>query len=300
MIAKLKKAIRVYFGFSSTETNGILFLVPVLLMILYAPSVFRIFLEGQYHDTAEEDKKILMSWLEESKMKIKAKENTIVKPFRFDPNHITSPALISLGFKEKIVSRIMNYRQKGGQFRKKEDLLKIYGINKNLVSQYYDFIVIPKTKKAHHVAEKKSLSKNRSKKRLKTDLNLADTLELQKIRGIGSVLSARLIKYRDALGGFSSMDQVKEVYGIKSDVFQQVSEYFTLANVVPRQVNINQDSIDILARHPYLSYRLSKAIIKYRRQHGDYLNVADLKNIHTVSDSIFNKIAPYMKTKASE
>lgn len=251
-----------------------------------------------------EDERLLKAWLEESKSKLKTEEGTTFTPTFFNPNTADKKKWVALGFKEKIADNILKYRAKGGSFKKKEDLLKIYGINQKLVVAYYDYMIIPEpdpkpkstTPSIKDVVEKIVAEKESAK----FDLNLADSSQLQLVRGIGPVLSGRIIKYRDLLGGFTTTDQLKEVYGLSDEVYQRMLSHFGVIIIKVEKININQDSISLLSKHPYLNYKISRAIVKYRAQHGDFQSVEDLKKIHTMSDSLFQRIAPYLKAEPME
>ncbi|SMD34398.1 competence protein ComEA helix-hairpin-helix repeat region [Reichenbachiella faecimaris] len=304
MLTKLKNRIRLFFGFSASETNGLIILVPILLLILYAPTLLKEALNDQSSQSQLEDELLLKAWLEESKSKLKTEDNTTFAPTFFNPNKIDEERWLALGFKKKTAQNIIKYRNAGGTFNKKEDLLKIYGINKKLVTAYYDYIIIPKSRRKpksnappiKNVVEKMVIEKEAAK----FDINLADSSQLQIVRGIGPVLSDRIIKYRELLGGFTNTDQLKEVYGIKEDVYLRMLSHFGVIISSVEKISINQDSINLLSKHPYLNYKTSRAIVKYRKQHGDYQSVEDLKKIHAISDSLFQRIAPYLKVERTE
>ena len=304
MLTRLKQSIRTYFGCTESETNGLLVLIPLILIFLAAPSVLKHLLKSDQELADLEDEKILQAWLLESKPKLKAQESDVVLPIFFNPNTADYDQWVELGFKEKIATRILKYRSNGGVFKKKEDLLNIYGINKKLVKEYYDYIIIPKLEQKEE--EFKKPTKTKSPSRInnpliaKYDLNQADTTQLKSIKGIGTVLSSRIIKYRDLLGGFIHLNQLKEVYGIKEEVFQRASEQLELSSNSIRKININSASFEELVKHPYLNYKDSKAIINYRNQHGNYGQLADLKKIYSLTDSVFQKITPYLEIDSSE
>ena len=87
------------------------------------------------------------------------------------------------------------------------------------------------------------------------DLNEADSTTLQKINGIGVVLSARIVKFRNGLGGFVSEDQLDEIYGIEEYALNNLrKETFILDEFIPNLLNINSMSIDQLGKHPYIRY----------------------------------------------
>lgn len=126
------------------------------------------------------------------------------------------------------------------------------------------------------------------------DLNGSSAEELQKVKGIGKVYSERIVKYREMLGGFSSVDQLVEVYGINQEVVKNLSSQLFIR--VPNDVfPINSDSVKTLMKHPYISYDLAWVIINYRRQNGDIKGFEDLKKIKAIDDSLLNKLRPYVE-----
>ena len=128
------------------------------------------------------------------------------------------------------------------------------------------------------------------------DINLADTAKLKQIRGVGNVLSARIIKYRNKIGGFVSTKQVSEVYGLKPEVLQRLEESTFVTNgYVPSKINVNEAGEKLLASHPYISYKLASAIVAYRMQHGVFKSLDELQKIHILDGETLNKIAPYLE-----
>lgn len=126
------------------------------------------------------------------------------------------------------------------------------------------------------------------------DLNAATADQLQSVRGIGPVLSERIVKFRDLLGGFATPEQIKEVYGLDSLVAKAVLEEFTLQTSV-KKLSINSDSISVLAAHPYISYDLARIIINFRKSHGDIENASDLKKIKAIDEATFKRLKPYLE-----
>lgn len=298
MFNNVKKYIRKYFGFSESETNGFLVFIPLLVIILLVPSFIKSYLLSTSDVIDPEDERIFREWVAESEKKLQSKDTIEFnfKSFDFDPNLVTVSQLIDLGFKKKVAERIGNYRHKGGKFYKNEDLLKIYGINKSRVEELWDYINIKAvTKRKKPSFKNKSYEKSIHTEKFLTDLNLAEADSLIKIRGIGEVLSERIIKYRNSLGGFASTDQLFEVYGLKPEVIENILERYYVEAPLLTRLNLNEDSIKILAKHPYISYSLSKVIIAYKEQHGAYTSIEDLRKIKIMNDSLFNKLTPYLK-----
>ncbi len=283
------------FGFSKTETNGFLVLMLLVFAVAVIPRVYFHFYVPDF-DSGES----LSLWVLEMEKSIKVEEerkkkeefNTKRKNVFVDPNSDSAEKLVEAGFPEKMANRIVNYRSKGGQFRKREDLKKIYGFSDELYDKVKATIVIPERNKLEESIEVYAavdLEENFS-----FDLNTATSEELQKVRGIGEVLSKRILKYRELLGGYQDITQLNEVYGLKPEVISEISKHCSI--ITPHnQISLNKtDSIKVLASHPYIDYGLAKIIINYREVHGDFGDISELKNIKVLDDSLYHKIAPYL------
>ncbi len=128
------------------------------------------------------------------------------------------------------------------------------------------------------------------------DINKADTIQLKKLRGIGTVLSRRIVKYRDILGGFVSKEQLKEVYGLQDSVILQLdSLVFVAADFIPRYIEINDASEYELKRHPYINRRTAQSITTYRFQHGNFISIDDLHTLHVIDSLTLARIKPYIR-----
>ncbi|MDD2287804.1 MAG: helix-hairpin-helix domain-containing protein, partial [Bacteroidales bacterium] len=127
------------------------------------------------------------------------------------------------------------------------------------------------------------------------DINHADSLDFQALRGIGPVLSKRIIKYRNLLGGFVDINQIQEVYGISDSLFNTIKPLLRLDTVNIKQININQCDIKELNSHPYLDFYQSKAIIKYRQDKTHIDSIQELNLIQIIDPQTLNKLKPYIK-----
>lgn len=127
------------------------------------------------------------------------------------------------------------------------------------------------------------------------DINTADTASLKRLKGIGSVLSARIVKYRDLLGGFTDKSQYQEVYGLNASVIANLDSMTLIAeDYSPERINVNNVQEWELSRHPYISKRVAKAINSFRFQHGKIQGIEDLKNIHLMDSLTIDRISPYL------
>lgn len=285
-------------GFTRSEANGTLILILILLLTVIIPRLFLLSTNNlDKRFTADQDK--LDQWakqIEESLVK-KEKSPSISEKkeferFTFNPNLTSKEDLQRLGFSSKSAHNITSYRTKGGNFEVKKDLRKIYGIDQELITSLWSYIDLPEERA---VTETDKPSFERPVEAIKKfDLNQADAQTLQSIRGIGPVLSERIVKFRDRLGGFYTTEQLHDVYGLDSLVIEKLVDqsYIEANNLV--KINLNTDSLKHLYQHPYIDYNLAKAIYNYRVQRGQLDSVAQIKSIKILNDSIYKKIYPYL------
>jgi competence ComEA-like helix-hairpin-helix protein len=214
--------------------------------------------------------------------------------FYFDPNTANADQWKRLGVRDKTIKTIQNYVSKGGKFYKKEDIGKIWGLHNDEAERLMPFVQIKSTNTAYKPEEKQTEKKEYTKAITIIDINMADTAALIALPGIGSKLSQRIINFRNKLGGFYKIEQVAETFGLPDSTFQKIRIYLKLSSSGFKQININTASIDEMKLHPYIRYAIGNAIIQYRNQHGNYSNVEDVKKIMTVTEDMFNKMAPYL------
>lgn len=221
--------------------------------------------------------------------------------FKFDPNTLSKEGWKRLGLREKTISTILNYVSKGGKFRKPEDLQKIYGLFPDEFNRIAPFITISTTGETNNYkseattsASKKQNGRDFTPVISRVDINAADSSAFIALPGIGSKLSARIINFRDKLGGFYSIDQVGETYGLPDSTYQKIRPYLVLEHISIRKININTVKIDELKIHPYIRYTLANPIVAYRNTHGPFSSIEDLKKVMVITDEIYAKISPYL------
>jgi competence ComEA-like helix-hairpin-helix protein len=129
------------------------------------------------------------------------------------------------------------------------------------------------------------------------DINIADTMEFSKISGIGFGYARRIIKYRESLGGFVSVEQMKEVYKLPPEVIDDHLANFKLESKELSKININIADVATLKRHPYITWNVANSIVQMRNAHGNYKQVTDIQKSDLINDELFLKIAPYLKTE---
>ena len=220
--------------------------------------------------------------------KIKYNTNLNINYFNFDPNSASKNDWMEMGLTEKQINTIFNYIKKGGRFYKKEDLKKIYSINLNTYKKLEPYITID-TNKYEKKIKKKTI--------YYLDINSIDSIQLTHINGIGKILSKRIIKYRELLGGYVELKQLKEVYGFNPDLLKEFKLLFFIDSSKIKKININNVSKNDLQNHPYINGYNSEAIIAYRNFKGNIKNINELLINNLLEDSVYKRIKFYIKTE---
>ncbi len=210
----------------------------------------------------------------------------------FDPNSLDQHGWEQFGLSAKQAKAIINYRLKGGMFRKAEDLQKMYTIKPELYQQLKPYVRIKDTTT---LASRKGYAQTSfpRKQAVIYELNSLDTLQMQAINGIGPAFARRIFKYRERLGGFTDVKQLQEVFGIDSVHYAHLAPQIRVDAGLLKKININTADFETLKQHPYLRYKQVNAIIEYRKQHGNYSSFADLKKVAILPAETVEKLAPY-------
>lgn len=221
--------------------------------------------------------------------------------FYFDPNTISITEWKRLGLRDKTIQTIQNYLSKGGHFNKPEDLQRIYGLHKDEYERLFPYVKIElKTFVANEqfVSPKPNSEiqppKNYQSKYSAIEINTADTTAFISLPGIGSKLALRIVNFRNRLGGFYSIDQIGETYGLPDSTFQKIKQYLNLDNSSVRKLNVNTATIDELKAHPYIKVGIANPIVAYRNEHGAFSKIEDIKKVMAVTDEVYKKIVPYL------
>lgn len=238
--------------------------------------------------------------LYKAKWKKTYKRDTIaIRMQVFDPNTVDSMTLLHLGFKPWQAKNMLKYRAKGGKYRKKEDLKKLYGMTDSMYLALTPYIYIKDSIVVDSVridsVHMDSLPKwNSTKKDTILNLRTADTTELKLIRGIGSYRAKMIVRYREQLGGYARVEQIMEARGMDKVIADSILPHFYIDSVVVNKIPINHIRPEVLQRHPYLNFEQAKAIYEYRRKHIRIKSAEELKKIKGLSPTDIEKILIYL------
>jgi competence ComEA-like helix-hairpin-helix protein len=295
----MNKFFKEYFSFTRGERSGILILL-LIIILLFSANQYAYLFVGKKNTDISEFSESVRQFENSLKPKFQAYEQKdtnfqktdSTKLFYFDPNTITSEQWKELGLSEKLIHTINNYLSKGGHFYKKEDLKKIYNFPAEKYILLEPYIQI---KNAKVKAEKSNQIKEENT--LQIEINSADTTELIKLKGIGPVFAKRIIKYRELLGGFVNTEQLKEVYGLNEQLFNQINSFIHADPSKIKKINLNTASFKEINKHPYISYEQTKKIVLYRSKKGKLLNINELKENDLLPADIYEKVSKYLSVE---
>ena len=238
--------------------------------------------------------------LYKAKWKKTYKRDTIaIRMQVFDPNTVDSMTLLHLGFKPWQAKNMLKYRAKGGKYRKKEDLKKLYGMTDSMYLALTPYIyikdsIVVDSARIDSVRTDSLPRWNSTKKDTILNLRTADTTELKLIRGIGSYRAKMIVRYREQLGGYAQVEQIMEARGMDKVIADSILPHFYIDSVVVNKIPINHIRPEVLQRHPYLNFEQAKAIYEYRRKHIRIKSAEELKKIKGLSPTDIEKILIYL------
>jgi competence protein ComEA len=310
----LKTIVTGYLSFTRKERTGIIVLLLVIIGATALPFLYPLFKSKRVTAAPTQDEMAALSLKEKDSSRYAnhtyARENNNYTNYRnnktappagelfyFDPNTASEADWKRLGLRDKTIATIQNYLSKGGHFYQPEDIGKIWGLHDDEVERLLPYVRIAAKTNADKYNRPATFEKKEyayEKKPTTFDINLSDTSAFIALPGIGSKLAGRIVAFRDKLGGFYSVNQIAETYGLADSVFQKIKSRLVLGQPHVALLNINTATLEQLKQHPYIRYQLANAIVQYRAQHGTFAKVEDLKKIMLVTEDAFGKMAPYL------
>ena len=270
-----------YFKFTNQQRIGIffLFVIIVVLQILY----FFIDFSIEEKNFSEKQKWMGLQSTVDSLKILKRDEKP--KMYPFNPNFISDYKGYKLGLSVQEIDRLFAFRKQNKYVNSAiefQNVTKISDSLLNVISPYFKFPNWVKNKESSNNYTKEYIEKKNPKKEkiVILDINQATQKDLMKIYGIGEALSIRILKQKESLGGFVSMEQMSDVWGLSPEVVSELNLHFKVS-VLPKfkKIPINDASLKELSQFPYFRYALAKQIVTYRSMNGNIDNIEDLSKI---------------------
>lgn len=291
-----EKLIRSYFSFSSKEKRGMLVLTGILFLLLFV----RIYKRHSPRQFSEVEIKELR--LSETVYREKTKETkSAISQIQYapiDPNQADSQELIRGGLSPKQAIALIHYREAGAHFSSKSDLKKLFWMNDKLYAKLKVQIRNAEQGTNWNKEEKQAKAENAisSYKSFETkyNINIIDSLELVKIKGIGPYTAMKVLRYRGWLGGYIDTSQFREIKGLREEQISLLKERMLIDKEKIKKININLADQSALTSHPYIRYK-AKIIVRYRDQHGPFTDTSSLLNTKVIDHASLAKLLPYLE-----
>lgn len=312
----MKNQLKAYFTFTGKERAGIILLLFILIGFLLLPSLYppdlpvvkmdSVFLTEQKMNPSgglvdDPGQSANFSSADRNKP---ASAPAASRLFYFDPNEAGEGEWAMLGLHERTIRTIMNYRLKGGRFRQPEDLLKIWGLSAADAKRLIPYVRFKNTQKStstdwysFNAASNQSEKITNLPRRVRQmDINAAKAADWESLPGIGPVLSKRIIRFREKMGGFREMTQLRQTYGISDSLFSSIEPFLTckvnaaLTPVKDSMPDLNKAGLPELIRVG-INYEVAKAIITYRKTYGPFAAIEDLRKIIFINEELYKELS---------
>ena len=274
------KNIKSLFMFTSDQRKGIfaLMLLIVVLQLAY------FFVDFSVVPKDDEQKQKWLSLQSEVDSLKNTSKNKSEKIFLFNPNFITDYKGYKLGMSVAEIDRLLEFRKTNQFVNSADEFQKVTKISDSLLNvisplfKFPDWVNNRKEKKEFEKFPSKAFAKK--EKIILIDINQATKEDLIKIYGIGEAISLRILKQKEVLGGFVSMDQMSDVWGLSPEVIENLNSHFKIISLPEfKKIDVNNASLRELSQFYYFRYALAKEIITYRSMNGDFKNIEDLTKI---------------------
>lgn len=226
--------------------------------------------------------------------------------FPFDPNTADSTMLLRLGLSPWQVRSVYRYRAKGGRYHRKEDFQRVPGMTPEAWERLARVMTIGEAYRYYH--DEKDTTRQAGGERVQRDslqyphqekyqevvqldINTVDSNALKMIPGIASVRARRILRYREELGGFVSLDQLSEIEGLP----EGIEQWFKVESGIIRPLRINTLRVGALSRHPYVSFQQARDIDQYRRRKGKIRDLRELSLVESFTEADFQRLEPYVQ-----
>ena len=275
-----------HFVFNKSERNGIFVLVTfiVILQILYFSYPF---FYSERDVSEKEETEILQFQHKLDSLKSAGIRKDSIYPF--NPNYLNDYKAYRLGMSVKEIDRLLNFRSSGKWINSAKEFQKVTDVSDSLLGQLSPYFKFP-----DWIKENETSNSIKQKVIFKFDVNVANAEDLQKVKGIGKVLSNRIVKYRESIGGYRSLIQLKDIYGLPDETRNELLKHLNEIPFVYDKKNINSIGVLELAELPYFDYELAKAVIDYRNLHEGIESIEILSKIDDFPVSKIDRIQLYV------
>ena len=287
-----------HFNFNALQKSGILslLLIVVLLGIFFRKVKSKAFQKNDFLIASEEEKQV-QSFIDSLK-KRNAKQTDEVKIFPFNPNFITDYKAYTLGMSAEEHQRLQEFRNQDQWINSAEEFQQITKVSDSLLAEISSYFKFPDWVEEQNKIAKTSTQFSSKKKTTaeKSDLNAATIEDLQNVKGIGEVLAQRIVRYRSQIGGFIDDIQLKDIYGLKYETRENLTEKFTVKNSAEfEKIDLNKAKVVDLVEVHYIDYELARRIVNYRITREGITSFEELAEVEGFPYDRMDRLKLYLK-----
>lgn len=287
--------IKDFFKFSREQRTGIMLLFGIIIVLQFV-YFFVDFTLIEKENLEKEKWLSLQSEVDQAKIH---SLNEVPKMYSFNPNFISDYKGYKLGMSVQEIDRLLAFRKENKYVNSAKEFQDVTKVSDSLLNVIAPFFKFP-----DWVNRKKDFTENKysqnsdfvkKEKIVLIDINQATQEDLIKINGVGEVISLRILTQKEKLGGFVSMEQLKEVWGLSSEVILNLNKYFTVAKLPNlNRIDVNNASLKELSQFFYFKYDLARQIVRYRSMNGDFNGIEDLMKVNGFPVEKANFITLYL------
>lgn len=277
-----------HFTFSRKQRSGIF----ILLLVITVLQCTYFFVDFSNNEIEVNQEKLSKYIKEVDSLALVQKKSRAPRIYPFNPNYISDYKGALLGMSNEEIDRLLAYRKQNKWINSEEQFQEVTKVSDSfleIISPYFEFPEwVNKSKQTKSIAAYNDLKKNKTFSQ-KQDLNTATAIQLQRVNGLGRVLSERIVKFRNKfVGGFIADVQLQDVYGLTPEVILKITNEFTVKT--PRKIEkikLNTATIDELVTIQHIDYDVAKNIIEERQLRDGFKSIDELIK---VKDFPINKI----------
>lgn len=282
------------FRLNKEQRKGIIVLLVIIVTLQFAYFYWKANRKPEVSPDATEWV-ALQSWIDSVSQNTSEQE---IARYPFNPNFITEYKAYQLGLSADEYKRLADFRAKNLYVNSANEFQKITGINDSLLDDIAPYFKFPEwINRNKNSGNYKDFTKEKKSSAIAVlDLNEATSDDLVKVYGVGPATSQRILDYKNQLGGFVSLEQLHEVWGLKEEVIVEIEKHFEIKSIPElNKLKINVANTKQLSAFPYFSYQLARDIVTYRSMNSGIHSVEDLTKIKGFPVEKLKIIALYLE-----
>lgn len=299
--------VKSYFRHYRSERRGVIVLASIILLAIVGVEVFRILYEPKVERI---DVLLITDENTAKKNDSQASNESKIERFAFNPNTLNDSGYALLGFSDKEIKTLRKYQAAGASFEIKKDFAKLFFVDEEEYAALETYIDLPESKPRPKKEFSKSFDKYPTESRIKwsdtasteeyyykefsCNLNTADTNELKKLNGIGSFYAKKIIEYREELGGFHNLGQLKEIWKMSDEKIDKFAAQVVIDLSEIRQIDLSRATAHELSQHPYVSFGEASKIVLQREELGKITDSKAFCSSGLLDADLCRKLVPYL------